>query len=355
MSNKAELIDQPTPPRAEDNLDIDSLKSYLVQQSILCQPDDELQLLQFPGGASNLTYQININDRNYILRTAPKGANIKGAHDMQREYRVLSLLGDHFPYCPGVVHYCDNEEVIGRPFFIMDKITGLIPRKEMPVVLNATENQQLCKNLVQVQVALHEVDYHAAGLEQFGKPEGYVQRQIQGWNQRYQNARTDDVPDALELQSWLENNRTEDFHIPAIIHNDFKFDNVILDPDNPTSIISVLDWEMATIGDPLMDLGCSLAYWIEASDPDPMQQIRMLPTIAEGMMTRNEIISYYCQLRNIHLKDFSFYRVFGLFRLAVIVQQIYARFVAGKTHNPKFSNFGMICRILIQAAETAAH
>jgi len=355
MSKRSFQLDSPQPLRQEDSLDTKVLHNFLTKNSSICKDSDVLKIMQFPGGASNLTYQLSINDHDFILRTAPKGANIKGAHDMQREFNVLQNLSPYFPYCPKTILYCDNDAVLGRPFFIMEKVTGLIPRETMPIELSPHENKELCQNLIKVQVALHEVDIKNTPLKTLGKPEGYVQRQVYGWSQRYQNALTDDVPDGLKLQQWLTQNQTQDFPQPALIHNDFKFDNIILNPEDPTEIISVLDWEMTTLGDPLMDLGCSLAYWIEASDPKSLQNIRMLPTTEPGMMTRLELIQYYCQLRNIDIDDFRFYRVFGLFRLAVIVQQIYARFVSGKTHNPKFKHFGLFCNLLIDAAQQATH
>ncbi len=346
------LLDFAQQPRAEDALDAASLLKYLAIKITSVSATDKIEILQFPGGASNLTYQINIGAKEMILRTAPKGVNIKGAHDMGREFHVLKKLGPHFPYCPKPIAFCEDKTVIGRSFFIMEKVTGIIPRKKMPVDLDAEQNLILCENLVKIHAQLHQVDIYGTGLIELGKPKGYVARQVEGWCGRYQKARTDDVPSAKKLMSWLAENQPDDFHKPALIHNDYKFDNVVLDAENPTKIIAILDWEMTTVGDPLMDLGCSLAYWIEKNDPAELQMIKMMPTTDDGMMTRNNIIDFYAKTRGEDIGDFRYYSIFGLFRLAVIAQQIYQRFVLGKTHNPKFKNFGSICQILINRAES---
>ncbi|HFB66020.1 MAG TPA: phosphotransferase family protein [Aeromonadales bacterium] len=346
------IIDTAQKPRTEDSLDAEKLLSYLNHKIDSPDKNSSLEILQFPGGASNLTYQLTLNGKEMILRTSPKGANIKGAHDMGREFHVLDKLRPYFSYCPKAIAYCEDETILGRPFFIMEKITGIIPRKEMPIKLSSSDNLKLCQNLIKIHADLHNIDIYSTGLIELGKPEGYVARQISGWSSRYEKARTDDVPTAEHLMDWLDKNKPADHHTPALIHNDYKFDNVVLDPKNPTEIIAILDWEMATVGDPLMDLGCSLAYWIEKDDPAELQMIRMMPTTDEGMMSRQQLINYYARLRGEDLGDFRYYTVFGLFRLAVIAQQIYQRFVLGKTHNKKFKDFGKICSILIHRAES---
>jgi aminoglycoside phosphotransferase (APT) family kinase protein len=204
---------------------------------------------------------------------------------------------------------------------------------------------------VDVQLALHRVDVQAAGLADFGKPEGYVRRQVEGWSERYRKARTDDVPDAEPIMKWLAEHLPPESGRAALIHNDYKFDNVVLDPKNPLNIIGVLDWEMATLGDPLMDLGCSLAYWIDAGDPEEFQMIRQLPTNVPGMMTRRELVDSYAQKSGQPIRDFHFYYVFGLFRLAVIAQQIYYRYSQGQTTNKRFAQFGLFVSLLCYRAE----
>ncbi len=358
--SKTAAIDQPQATREEDALDAVKMVRYLRQvlPETAIKDDkgdadsgDAIEILQFPGGASNLTYQLNYANQKLILRTAPRGANIKGAHDMGREYSVLSKLQGHFPYCPKPIAYTEDSSIVGRPFYLMEKVEGLIPRKEMPVKLNIEEIQQLCKNLVSIQVKLHAVDINKTRLIELGKPEGYVSRQVMGWCSRYEKARTEDVPKGKMVMKWLKDNQPDDSYTKpdqaSFIHNDFKFDNVILDSNHPTEIISVLDWEMATIGDPFMDLGCSMAYWIEANDSDQMQMIRMMPTHLKGMMTREQVVDYYLQKSGKDIANFNYYYVFGMFRLAVIAQQIYKRYKEGKTTNKKFAILGKFCSILI--------
>ena len=346
-----EFIDKPNNVRNEDSLDKHKLSVYLSTHLDNFSIQDELQVQQFPGGASNLTYQINWNEHYAILRTAPRGANIKGAHDMGREFKVLNSLESCFDYSPKTLLYCDDNDIIGRPFYLMEKVSGIIARKSFPMPVNTEMAQVLCKDLIDVHVALHNIDISKSGLSDLGKGEGYIQRQISGWNKRYVNALTEDSLPAVELMQWLETNQPSDTET-CLIHNDYKFDNVVLSAKAPHKIISVLDWEMTTIGSPLMDLGCSLAYWVEKNDPPQMQAIRMMPTNIDGMMTRNEIVEYYALKRNMSIDNFNYYYVFGLFRLAVIVQQIYKRYAQGKTTNPAFKNLGNAAKILIMKAES---
>ncbi|MGV6852827.1 MAG: phosphotransferase family protein [bacterium] len=344
-------IDTAKQVRNEDRLDEQAISHFLSKNVPELYSGGHLNILQFSGGASNLTYEIEMNERSLILRTAPKGVNIKSAHDMQREFKVLSLLQGHFSLAPSPLAYCDNPEYIGRPFYLMEKIKGVIPRRKMPVKITSEQAKHLCQNLVETHNKLHSVDLESSHLIDLGKPTGYVQRQVEGWVERYKNARTDDAPSANRLMCWLEDHQPEDsYQTPeqaSLIHNDFKFDNVVLNPHNLTEIIAVLDWEMATVGDPLMDLGCSMAYWIEKSDSDAMQMIRTLPTHLDGMLTREQIVDTYLQISGRNPASFDYYYVFGLFRLAVIVQQIYKRYKSGHTTNKKFASFGQICHVLI--------
>lgn len=347
------VIDQPKEVRSEDSLDKHKLSVYLANNLSSFNINDDLKIKQYSGGASNLTYQLewtNTKKHQVILRTAPRGANIKSAHDMGREYKVLNLLQDHYSYAPDALLMCKDESIIGRDFYIMQKVEGIIPRKSFPMSVSAIQAQQLCKQLIDVHIALHEIDIDKTRLVDLGKPQGYIKRQVLGWNQRYKNALVDGSLPADELMSWLEGNMPDDHH-SCVIHNDYKFDNVVLSANDPSKIIAVLDWEMTTVGSPLMDLGCSLAYWVEKTDNARMQAIRMMPTNIDGMMTRAEIIEYYGKQRNINMDDFSYYYVFGLFRLAVIVQQIYKRYVQGKTTNPAFKQFGELAKVLITQAQ----
>jgi aminoglycoside phosphotransferase (APT) family kinase protein len=276
---------------------------------------------------------------------------------MGREYRILSRIHEAFPYAPRPVLFCADRDVLGEEFYLMERLQGLILRRDLPAGLSLSPDQAraLCRNLVDVHAELHAVDYEAAGLGELGHPEGYVARQVDGWSNRYRAARTEDVPDNEALMAWLAANRPPEAARAALIHNDYKFDNVVLDRcDGQWRITGVLDWEMATIGDPLMDLGASLAYWVQADDSRALQQIRMLPTDLPGMMRRAALVEYYFERTGLAPAPFEFYYVYGLFRLAVIVQQIYYRFVLGQTRNPRFAPFGQFCTVLSETAEAVA-
>jgi len=337
-------------PRSGEEIDRHALSEFLAESLPGAGPIETIE--QFPGGASNLTYLIRTARGELVLRRPPCGTRAATAHDMAREYRVLSRLRPVFPYCPEPVVFCEDASVLGEPFYLMRRIRGLVLRKHLPsgLSLSPARASALCRNLVDVQLELHRVDYAAAGLEDLGKPQGYTARQVEGWTRRYRNARTDDVPDNASLMERLGSMVPPERGRAAVIHNDFKFDNVVLDPDK-LSIIGVLDWEMTTLGDPLMDLGCSLAYWVEADDPEPLQHLRMMPTHLTGMMTRREILDHYSAGSGIDTEDFRFYYAFGLFRLAVIVQQIYFRYLKGHTGDSRFAEFGRLGGILSETAD----
>lgn len=343
--------DTATQIRKGEELDEAALESYLREQV----PDlkGEMQVKQFPGGASNLTYLLTFGQRELVMRRPPFGSKVKSAHDMGREYHILNKLQGHFAQAPKPLAHCEDESVIGAEFYVMERLHGIVLRRNLPDGLSYTPEQArtLCENLLDVQVDLHGVDIEAAGLADFGKPQGYIERQVTGWNKRFVNAHIKDVPHCKRLMQWLEDEMPRDPGRAAVIHNDYKFDNVILDPDEPTKIIGVLDWEMATLGDPVMDLGCSLSYWVQADDPQPMQMIRMLPTHIDGMMTRQELVARYQEKTGLSFDNYEFYYVFGLFRLAVIAQQIYKRYVEGKTQDERFKQFGQFVSVLSGVAE----
>lgn len=306
------------------------------------------QVTQYSGGVSNWTYCLTFDNHELILRRAPDGTKAKGAHDMQREHDLQRDLKPVFAQLPDVYGYCPDSALIGSDFYVMEKLVGIIPRRNMPrgVDLSRSQVEQLCRNAIDSLIALHKVDYQAAGLNHLGKGSGYAERQIHGWIGRYQKAKTWNVPKAKGVTEWLIR------HLPqkeslCITHNDFRFDNLVLAQDDPTQIIGVLDWELATIGDPLMDLGNSLAYWVEAGDDRLMQSTRKQPTHLNGMMTRQQVIEYYCRQTDRDARDFAFYEVYGLFRLAVIAQQIYFRYHHKQTRNPAYKHFWFFVNYLI--------
>ena len=336
--------------RAEDAFDVDAVTTWLQRHAE--DPagiEGTPEVRQFSGGASNLTYLLRYPARDLILRRAPRGTKARGAHDMHREYVIQSALRDAVPYVARMVAFCDDESVLGADFYAMDRIDGVIPRSEWPadVPLSPEQARRLCLSAVDVLAELHAVDPEATGLAALGKGHGYVRRQVEGWSTRYRNARTDDVPDLEAVMAWLDANQPDDV-ATCVIHNDFKLDNLVLDPDDVTRVVGVLDWEMATLGDPLMDLAGSMAYWVEADDPEDFQLMRRVPTHLPGMLTRDEIVAAYAERtgRTVTPEQWRFYEVFGLFRLAVIAQQIYYRYVHGQTTNKAYAIFGPAVQIV---------
>jgi aminoglycoside phosphotransferase (APT) family kinase protein len=333
-----EITDQASEVRSGEELNIARVESFL--RDTIPSLDGKMTLRQFPGGHSNLTYLVIFKNREMVLRRPPFGTKAKTAHDMNREYRILHALKPVYPYCPEPLVYSEDPEVMGCPFYVMERIPGIILRREIPDDLHLSPSQveALFHRVVETQYALHALDYRKIGLENFGKPQGYVRRQIDGWSSRYRAARTPDASDFEAVMAWLQENQPEDSPYPGVIHNDFKFDNIVLDSRDPLKIIGVLDWEMATIGDPLMDLGSSLGYWVERSDPPEMMALRTLPTHVEGALTRKQMVAYYESISGRSVDHMTFYHAFGLFRLAVIAQQIYYRFYHGQTRDQRFKS-----------------
>ncbi len=302
---------------------------------------------QYSSGASNLTYALNYENRSLVLRRPPFGTRPKSGHDMHREYRITSTLKPVFPSVPNTLYYTDDESIIGAEFYVMDRVDGHMIVK-IPDEWNwdFSRTRQLCENFFQKLVDLHQVDYAAIGLSDFGKPEGYVDRQIGGWNRRFEKAWTDDVDKFEDVRQWLEDNKPKTETGAAIVHGDFRIDNCILNLDDPTQIDAILDWEICALGDPLMDLGNTLSYWIQADDPEMMQHLVRQPSNATGMMTRQEILDFYAAKTGADVSNFQFYYIYGIWRLAVIIQQIYYRYYHGQTDNPRFKTMGQMTNAL---------
>ncbi len=346
MTSRDIITDEPTATREGEGLDKSIIYDFL--KTNLSDIKEELEIKQFPSGFSNLTYLVKSGNREMILRRPPFGKKAKTAHDMSREYKILKALKPVFPYCPEPLIYTEDESIMGCPFYVMERIKGIILRKDLPegISLSKDEAKTLSGNLISVLSSLHSVDYAKAGLADFGKPEGYVKRQVEGWSGRYNDARTPDAPTFEKIMQWLHDKMPGESGNVGIIHNDYKFDNAVLDLSNPTKIIGILDWEMATLGDPLMDLGASLAYWVEKDDPPAMQPLRQMPTNVDGMLTRKQQVDMYGELMGIKIKNFDFYYCFGLFRLAVIAQQIYYRYFNGQTKDERFKMLIFAIKIL---------
>ena len=330
-------LDKAIEIREGQSLKTDSLEAYLRNAMEL--PEADLEVLQFPWGYSNLTYLLKLGKQELVLRRPPKGAKIKSGHDMGREFRILSGLNPIYNKVPKPFLYCDDQTVIGTSFYIMERIQGVILRGHTPKVQlpEPDKMRKLSEAFVSTLAEVHSLDYHAAGLETLGRPHGYIRRQIEGWTKRYVNAKTDDFKPIEKMYSWLNNNIPTEQR-SAFIHNDFKYDNLILSQDGSYVIKGILDWEMATLGDPLMDLGTTLGYWIQESDPDFMKKKNMNISLNQGNLTRGELVEKYAQATNLPIDNITFYYVFGLFKIAVIIQQIFFRYKNGFTKDIRFKN-----------------
>jgi aminoglycoside phosphotransferase (APT) family kinase protein len=343
MSLQEHLQDNPRPVREGEQLDTSKLLAYL--RGKLPGLDGLAEIEQFPAGFSNLTYLLRVGEQEFVLRRPPFGAKIKTAHDMGREFLILSRLYPVYGKVPRPILYCEDESVIGAPFYLMERVGGIILRARLPegLALSSDVMRRLSESFIENLVKIHAIDYLAAGLGEMGRAEGYVSRQIDGWTKRYYNARTDDVPEIEKLAEWLAVHAPEDSG-RALIHNDYKYDNVVFAPDDLSRVVAVLDWEMATVGDPLMDFGTTLGYWVDVDDPAEWKQLGFGLTALPGNLSRREMVEHYARLSGRDVRDVVFYFAYALLKIAVIVQQIYHRYRQGFTTDPRFSNLGLLVR-----------
>ncbi len=350
-------LDRPTAVRRGEELDINELSKYLAEA--LPGSSGHLVVEQFPSGFSNLTYCLKWGGQQWVLRRPPFGAEIKSAHDMSREFRILSGLAKSYGKVPRPQLYCEDPAVLGAPFYLMERVEGVILRGHMPLseVPEAKSMASIADNFVETLADLHQVDYRAVGLEDLGRPEGYLERQVEGWCGRYQRSRTDDLAEMESVSRWLRDHPPAESSPPrgALIHNDFKYDNLVLDPTQGEEVIAVLDWEMATLGDPLMDLGTTLGYWVDPGDPPGLIDLALSPTTLPGNPSRYEIAQRYAARTGSDLDDLVFFYTFGLFKIGVIVQQIYARYRAGHTRDPRFAALLEGVRLCGRMAAQAVH
>jgi aminoglycoside phosphotransferase (APT) family kinase protein len=329
-------LDQPSRVREGQGFDAEVLAKYLSGRvEGLAGP---LEVQQFGRGYSNLTYLVRgAGARELVLRRAPPGVNIRSAHDMGREHKILSHLSEVWPKAPRPVHYCEDPSVLGTPFYLMERVHGVVLRAKNPddLVLDEARMRRLSTAAVDTLAEIHMIDYAAAGLGDLGRPEGYVERQLTGWTERYKKAQTDEVPEVDELSRWLF------AHAPrtsgaSLIHNDFKYDNLVFAP-GLDRVVAVLDWEMATLGDPLMDLGTTLGYWIQADDPPVFQATVFGPTTLPGNLTRAEIVERYEAKTGRRAENTIFYFAYALYKLAVVAQQLHKRYKEGLTKEERYS------------------
>ncbi len=333
--------------REGEDFDVAAAERYM-REHIEDLPEGELEVRQFPSGASNLTYLVKIGDWEGVLRRPPLGPVPPKAHDMERESRLLKRLHEAYPLAPKPYFFTDDESIIGTQFYVMEHREGVIVDDSFPEGVEPTE--ELCRGMSQMVadtlVELHAVDWKKAGLEELGKPEGFLERQVNGWIKRYEEAKIEEIDGVEPLTEWICEDIPES--PPAtIVHNDFKLNNLVLNPDDLTEVRAVLDWEMTTLGDPLFDLAVSLSYWFEPDDAQELKEVLPTVTSTPGFWTRKEFIDYYGKKSGRDLSRMHWYMVFGYFKLAVILQQIYARWHKGQTKDERFANFDERVRNLI--------
>lgn len=331
--------------RPREPLDARAVTSWLRANDIDVLGDPNVT--QYSGGASNWTYRLQYSNRDLVLRRPPAGTKAKGAHDMAREFRIQSALKPVYSVVPNMLVLCQDADVLGTEFYVMERIDGLIPRATLPkeMQLDTKGVRALCVNVIDKLIELHKVDAGAAGLTSMGKGPGYPQRQVDGWSARMERVKTWNTSAFAYVRAWLREHVPEDV-ATCVIHNDWRFDNIVLDAVEQTRVVGVLDWELATLGCPLMDLGSALAYWVHADDDFFVRATRRQPTHLSGMMRREEVVEYYLDQTGWKVPDWKFYEVFGLFRVAVIAQQIYFRYHHKQSSNPAFRNFWVIVNYL---------
>jgi len=321
--------------RPGEELDLAALSAWLKTP---------VEIAQFPNGHSNLVYLIRAGDREYVLRRPPLGPVPPKAHDMAREYRVLKAVHPHFPEAPRVLGLCEDPSIIGSPFFLMERRYGVVARNEIPPVewaAIADYPRLVSEAFIDCLVRLHAVDISTAEIGALGKPEGFVERQVRGWAERWQRAKTTEIPEMDRVIEWLRD-RLPPALAPTLVHNDFKLDNVMLRA-TADRVEAVLDWEMTTLGDPLADLGLSLCYWTNPATS-------AILTTQPGWYTRDQFVQRYAQRTGRDMTHLGYHEVLGIFKLAVILQQIYYRFHRGQTNDERFRNFDARVRSLVERA-----
>ena len=349
-----------TTVRAGEEIDRASVATYL--EGKLPGARGEPAIWQFAGGHANLTYLLHYPESDgegtdFVLRRPPLGPVAATAHDMGREYRVLSVLYRVFPLAPRAYVYCDDPSVIGAPFFIMERRRGIVVRGAIPPEFgegrDPVANRKLSRVVIDTLADLHRVDPAAVGLERLGKPEGFMQRQVSGATERWERAKTRELPLATEVSRWLKDNLPPSPR-PVLLHNDWRLDNMMVSPADPGRAVAVFDWDMCTMGDPLADLGTLLTSWIEANEESTLWM--PIPSQMPGSMTRREVVARYADLTGTPVDKIGYYRVFGIFKIAVTIQQIYQRYDRGQTKDERFKQFGaLVERMLEHAAKLAEH
>lgn len=348
------------PVRSTEQLDWPRLEAWLREHLAsrdipgldISQP---MQIEQFPGGHSNLTYHVQFGEAELVVRRPPFGPVAPTAHDMAREYRWLSAVHPVFPLAPRVYALCEDPAVLGSVFYVMERRHGIVVRHEEPPQIKdqAAVRRRVGMALVDALADLHAIDLERAGLAHLGKPAGFVERQVKGWAERWHRSKTSDLPDMDRIAAWLADELPPNPERPAVVHGDFKLDNLMLDATEPSQLVAVFDWEMAALGDPLVDLGILLAYWVPNAPPDQRDALTTVTTLP-GWLSPEELVERYATRSGRDLSKLKFFEVFALFKIAVVIQQIYFRYVRGQTDDPRFANFGDRVTFLARRATSLA-
>jgi aminoglycoside phosphotransferase (APT) family kinase protein len=340
------------PVREGEELPLEALNAWLA--AALPSLGRATEVSQFPGGFSNLTYLLACTHGEAVLRRPPRGVASGRAHDMPREARILSVLELRGVPAPRALATCEDAGVIGVPFYVMERVKGLILRgATAPSVFTPPMLRALSERFVDTLVAIHGATPSDPVIGGLGRPMGYVGRQVDGWTERWQQSRTDEVPAMDQLAAWLAERQPGESGA-CLVHNDYKYDNLVLDPTQPDRIIAVLDWEMATLGDPLLDVGTSLAYWVEAGDHPAFKALGLGVTALPGNFTRDELWARYLEKSGRAMRPVAWYHAFGLFKVAVIAQQIFARYRKGHTTDERFAALGEAVRLLAEMGGAVA-
>jgi aminoglycoside phosphotransferase (APT) family kinase protein len=347
--------------RPGEELDPDPLIAWLRERLPACNiagldVSKTPNITQFPGGHSNLTYLIAFGAVEIVVRRPPVGPVPPTAHDMAREYRWLSAMHRVFPLAPRPYALCEDPGVLGAVFYAMERRNGIVVRSEEPPQLlgNATARRAVSETTINTLARLHAVDVIGQGLSSLGKPAGFVERQVRGWSERWERSRTAVRPEMDALSAWLREHLPADPERPTVVHGDFKLDNLMLDPLDVGRIVAVFDWEMSALGDPLVDLGILLAYWSPTAPPEQQDALTTV-TARPGYLTPHELIDRYAEQSGRDVTKIRFYQVFALFKIAVVIQQIYFRWIKGQTTDPRFATFdARVAYLARHAAELAA-
>ncbi|HSQ20989.1 MAG TPA: phosphotransferase family protein [Blastocatellia bacterium] len=362
QSNKVLENGDTAPIRAGEELNLQALENYLREHLPELLPGETLdhasiELEQFPGGHSNLTYLVKLGGHEFVLRRPPFGPVAPTAHDMPREYRLLVAVHPLFPLAPRPYLLCEDTSIIGVPFYLMERRRGLVIRRDIPREIgdDLDLRRRVSEGMVDTLATLHSVDIYSSGLVNIGKPVGFVTRQLKGWTERWHRSKTSELPEIDQVIQWLAR------RIPpepdpgggrpaTLVHNDFKLDNTMLDPNDPARVVAVLDWEMCTVGDPLIDVGIFLCYWAKKEDPEARRESISPVTTEPGWISRQEVIERYVEKTGRDLSGIAFYEVFALFKVAVVLQQIYFLYARGQTHDERFKDFDRRVAGLARAA-----